>query len=82
MSFRNFTVGMTITVSDEKELGTCSFLISINIININIIVNILILLESVKEEHEAPWSPHIPIIVIILVPARFARHRLRGGCPG
>ena len=38
---------MTIAVSDQKKVGTCSFLIIINIININIIVNILSVLELV-----------------------------------
>ena len=42
------TIGMTIAVSDEKELGTCSFLIIINIININIIGNIRSVLEFVQ----------------------------------
>ena len=40
---------MTIAVSDQKKVGTCSFLIIINIININIIVNILSVLEFVQE---------------------------------
>ena len=40
---------MTIAVSDPKKVGTCSFLIIINIININIIVNILSVLEFVQE---------------------------------
>ena len=34
MSFRTFTVGMTIDVSEEKELGTSSFLISIMTIDV------------------------------------------------
>ena len=44
-----FTVGMAIAVSDKKKVGSCSFLIIINIININIIVNILSVLEFVQE---------------------------------
>ena len=39
---------MTIALSDQK-VGTCSVLIIINIININIIVNILSVLEFVQE---------------------------------
>ena len=39
---------MTIVVSDQKKVGTCSFLIIINIININIIVNILSVLELTR----------------------------------
>ena len=48
MSFRKFTVGMTIAVSEEKELGTSSFLIIINIINISLIGKILSVLEFVQ----------------------------------
>ena len=40
---------MAIAVSDQKKVGSCSFLIIINIINSNIIVNILSVLEFVQE---------------------------------
>ena len=39
---------MAIAVSDQKKVGACFFLIIINIININIIVNILSVLEFVQ----------------------------------
>ena len=36
----------TTVISDQKKVGTCSFLIIINIMNINIIVNILSVLDG------------------------------------